>query len=104
MIATSTFTFLLISERIHFDVNLAGVAGVGAQVAGDAIVEAHADGDQQIGFLDGVIDPSFAVHAHHAEIERIGGREAADAEQRHRDGNVAGVGQIRESLARRRKA
>ena len=55
------------------------------QIAGDAIVEAHADSDQQVGFLNGVIDPGFAVHAHHAEVQRIDGREAADAEQRHRD-------------------
>src|SRR6266849_1154855 len=76
---------------IDFDVNLAGFLGVRAQIAGDAIVEAHAHGDEQVGFLDGVIDPRLSVHAHHAEIQRIAGREAANAEQGHGDGKIAGV-------------
>ena len=69
--ATSTLNVLVDLGAVDFDVNLAGALGVGAQVAGDAVVEAHADGDQQIGFLNGVVDPGFAVHAHHAEVERI---------------------------------
>src|SRR5713101_5509951 len=44
---------------IDFDMNLAGALGVGAQIAGDAIIETHSDGDQEIGFLNGVIDPGF---------------------------------------------
>ena len=55
MSAASTFTFLLISDAINFDVNFARVPRVGAQVAGDAIVKAHADGDQQVGFLNRVL-------------------------------------------------
>ena len=51
-------------------------------------------------FLNGVIDPGFAVHAHHAEIHRIGSREAADAEKRHGDGNVAGADELLESVHR----
>src|ERR1700757_1753584 len=37
---------------IDFDVNFAGAFGIGAQIAGDAIIEAHADRDQKIGFLN----------------------------------------------------
>ena len=37
---------------VDFDVNFARALGVGAQVAGDAIVEAHADGDEKIGLLE----------------------------------------------------
>ncbi len=92
------FDVLVDLGAIDFDVNLAGIAGVGLQVAGDAVIEAHADGDQQIGFLNGVIDPSFAVHAHHAEIQRIAGREAADAEQRHGDREMAGANELLEGL------
>ena len=50
--------------------------------------------------MNGVIDPGFAVHAHHAEIHRIAGREAADAEQRHGDGNVAGANELLEGAHR----
>src|ERR1700739_787336 len=81
---------------IDFDVNFAGALGVGAQIAGDAIIEAHADRDQQIGFLNGVIDPGFAVHAHHAEIERIAGREAADAQKRHGNVELPGANELLE--------
>src|SRR5512147_2757804 len=72
---------------IDLDVNLLGVGRVSFEVAGDAVVEAHAEGDEQIGFLDGMIDPGFAVHAHHAEVERMRSREGADAEQRHGNRN-----------------
>src|SRR5258707_7049015 len=71
--------------------NLARALGVSAKVASHTIVEAHADSDQQVGFLNGVIDPGFAVHAHHSEIQRIAGREAADAEKRHGNIKVAGA-------------
>ncbi len=40
------------------------------EVAGDAVVEAHAEGEEEVGLLDGVVDPALAVHAHHAEGER----------------------------------
>ena len=40
--------------RIDVDVNLLRVGRVGLQVAGDAIVEAHAEGEQQVGLLDGL--------------------------------------------------
>ena len=66
---------------------------VGLEVAGDAIVEAHAERDQQVGFLDRRVDPGLAVHAHHAEIERMRRREAADAEQRHRDRDLRLLGE-----------
>src|SRR5579864_2463608 len=78
-------------RAIDLDVNFAGFFGVIAQVAGDTIVKAHADRDEQIRFLNGVIDPGFSVHAHHAEVERVAGGEAADAEQGHGHGEIAGV-------------
>ena len=43
---------------IDFDVNLLGLGGVGSKSAGHAIVEAHAAGDQQVGFLNGVDSPT----------------------------------------------
>ena len=74
--------------RVDVDVDLAGVRRVGLEVAGDAIVEAHAERQQQVGFLNRGVDPGLAVHAHHAEIEPVRGRHAADAEQGHRDRNL----------------
>ena len=75
------FDVLVDLRRIDLDVDLLRVGRVGLQIARDAIVEAHAEGEQQIGFLDRVIDPGFAVHAHHAEIQRMRRGESAEAQQ-----------------------
>ena len=67
-------------RRVDVDVDLACVRRVGLEVACDAVVEAHAESQQQVGFLDGGVDPGFAVHAHHPEVERMRRGNAADAE------------------------
>ena len=55
---------------------------------------------QQVGFLDRVVDPRFAVHAHHAEVQRMRRRHAADAEQRHRDRDLGALGERLQLLHR----
>ena len=74
--------------------DLLGVRRVGLEVAGDAIVEAHAERQQEVRFLNGVIDPRLAVHAHHADVERMAGGQAAEAEQRHRHRRVDPFGEL----------
>ena len=74
---------------VDVDVDLLRVRRVGLQIAGDAVVEPHAERDEQVGFLNRGVHPGFAVHAHHPEVQRMRRRTAADAEQRHRDGNAA---------------
>ena len=78
---------------IDLDVDLLRVGRVVGEVAGDAVVEAHAEGEQQVGLLDGVVDPGLAVHAHHAERERMVRGEAAEAEQRAGDGDLLALGE-----------
>ena len=73
---------------VDLDVDLLRVGRVAGEVAGDAVVEAHAEGEQQVGLLDGVVDPRLAVHAHHAELQRMRGGDAAEAEQRGGDGDL----------------
>ena len=94
---TSTGTFLPISAASMSTWIFFALRRVGLEVAGDAIVEAHAERDQQVGFLNGRVDPRFAVHAHHAEVERMRRRQAADAEQRHRDRDAGGSTNARNS-------
>src|ERR1700730_1768086 len=94
------FNVLIYLRAVDLDVNLARFLRVGAQIAGDAIVKAHTDGDEQISFLDRVIDPRFSVHAHHAEIERVAGREAANAEERHGYRKIASVHELVEHAHR----
>jgi hypothetical protein len=83
-------------------VDLARLLGVRAQVARDAVVEAHAHGDDQVGVLDGLVDPRLAVHAHHAEVARVRGREAAQAQQRAGRRDVGLLHEVPEDLARAR--
>ena len=54
---------------IDVDVDLPRVERVGLEVAGHAIVEPHAEREQQIGLLDRGVHPRLAVHPHHAEVQ-----------------------------------
>jgi hypothetical protein len=82
------------------DVDLLRVQRVGLQIAGDPVVEAHAERDEQVGLLNRGIDPGFAVHPHHAEVQGMRRRTPADAEQRHRNGNVRLLGECQKRCLR----
>ena len=82
---TSTLTFLLISAGSMSTWITCAPGRVALEVAGDPVVEAHAQGDEQIGVLDGLVDLGHAVHAHHAEAERMIFRDRAHAQQRERN-------------------
>ncbi len=62
--------------------NNAGMRCEGIQLAGNSIVKARADGNQQIALLDGQIRRFGAVHAQHAEIARIAGIRRTQTFQR----------------------
>ena len=57
--------------RIDVDVNHFGMRREGGQAAGHAIVEAHAEGDQQIGVGHAHVGGVAAVHARHADEIRM---------------------------------
>ena len=80
-------------RRVDVDVDDARVRRVGADLAGDAVVEAHAQRDQQVGRLDGAVDVLPAVHAHEAVAERMLLVDGADAQQRVRDGDLGLLGE-----------
>ena len=60
---------------IDINVNFLRVLSVSFQAAGHAVVEPHAESEQQIGVLNRFVHPCFAVHAHHSEIQRMRRRE-----------------------------
>ena len=86
---------------VDVDVDLPGVSRVGREIAGHAIVESHPQRDQQVGFLNGVVDPSLAVHSHHAQAQRMARREGPQPEQRERHGRC---GAFRKGAQFRRSA
>ena len=66
---------------------------VGCERAGDPVVKAHPAGNQQICFLNGVVDPRLTMHAHHAQVQLVGGGKAAQAKQGAGHGNLRPLGQ-----------
>src|SRR5947208_1375315 len=68
--------------------NLLRVLRVAGEIAGDTVVEAHTEGEKEVGLLDSVVYPRLTVHAHHAKGKRVRGREAAQAQQPAGHGNV----------------
>ncbi len=67
--------------RVDVDMDDPGIRRVGPHVAGDPVVEAHPDRDQQVGRLDRPVDVLPAVHAHVAVGERMALVDRADPEQ-----------------------
>ena len=65
------FDVLVDFRGIDLHLDFLRLGRVGLQVAGNAVVKAHAERDQQVGILDRVVHPGFAMHAHHAEIQRV---------------------------------
>ena len=60
--------------RVDVDMDDARVRRIRADLAGHAVVEAHAQRDEQVGRLDGAVDVLPAVHAHVAVGERVRAR------------------------------
>jgi hypothetical protein len=64
-----------------------GITGEIVQVAGDPVIEAHAQGNDQIGIHQGPVGFHGPVHAHHAQAHRVVHRQRRQSMQRkgHRD-------------------
>ena len=63
--------------RVDVQMDDLGLGGEGRELAGDAIVEAGAQRDDQVGVLDRVVGELGAVHAEHAQALRMGLGERA---------------------------
>ena len=73
--------------RVDVDVDDLRLRREGGELAGDAVVEARADGDQQVALVHRVVGGDGAVHAEHAHGELVRLGEGAEAHERggHRD-------------------
>ena len=84
--------------RINVDVHDLRLRRIGAHVPRDAVIEAHADTDEQVGRLDRAIHMLPAVHPHVAVGEWIGLIDDTDAKKCPGDWNVRRARQL-EQLA-----
>src|SRR5579863_8264969 len=62
---------------IDIHMNDAGVTGEGLELAGDAIVETSAEGDEKVALGHAHVGGVTAVHARHADEIRMAGGQAA---------------------------
>ena len=94
--------FLLISDGSMSMWTILPCLANSRHLAGHAVVEAHAEGQQQVGLVDGVVGVDGAVHAEHLQAEEMLAGEAAEAEQRQRHGDAGAVGERLQVPAPRR--
>ncbi len=93
--------------RFHVLVNFGGVDiqvddfglfCVFVEATGDAVVEAHADGDEDIAFVREQVGTIISVHAEHADVEGVAGRQGAGAEDGPGCGDTAFLYELAEFL------
>ena len=57
--------------RIYFDMDHLCLSGIFAQIAGDAVIEAHSDCDEDIALVLLDIGAIVAVHTQHTHVQRV---------------------------------
>ena len=80
-------------RRIELDVDHLRPAGEGREVSRHPVIEPEPDPDDQVGLLDGAVHVHLAMHARHAQVQRVRLRERADPEQRGDDRNAGPLGE-----------
>ena len=84
--------------RVDVDVDEFRVGRELGEFAGDAVVEAGADRDDQVGVVHRQVGGDGAVHAEHAEPVLARGRVGAEAHQGRGDREAVGGGQLAQLL------
>ena len=87
-------------RRVDVDVHDLRVRGELAHLAGHAVVEARADREQHVAFVESLVGGDQAVHADHVQRERVALREHAEAHERRRHRDVRLVRELGELLHR----
>ena len=81
--------------RVDVGVDDLGVRGEAVQLAGDAVVEAGSEGDDQVGLLQRGDGGDRTVHARHSHVQRVAVGECAE---RHQGGGDGRSGELGEDL------
>ena len=66
---------LVYFRRVDVDVDYLGVGGEVLDPAGNPVVESHAQGNEQVGFVDGKAGVGPTVHAGHPHVQIVVGGE-----------------------------
>ena len=89
---------LVVFGRVDVHVDHLGLGGEGVHPAGDPVVEPAAQGDEQVGALHGGDRGVVAVHARHAQAQRVGVGEGAPGHQGGDHRNAGPLGQLPEPV------
>ena len=84
--------------RIDIDVDDEAVLGEGRHLSRHPIVEADAEGEEEIGLVDGVVGVDAAVHAEHVERQRGVCRVGPEPHEGHRHRDPGASGELAELL------
>ena len=83
---------------VDVDVNDGSVLTEFLHLAGHAVIETHADGEQKVGFVHGIVGVNRAVHAEPFQRERVRLGETSDAHERGGHGHLGALGKFEEFL------
>jgi hypothetical protein len=83
---------------VDVDVDDLGVGGEAVELARHPVVEPAAEGDEQVRPLHGRDGRVVAVHAGHAQAQRVAVGEGTSGHERRDHGDVAGLGQLSQGL------
>ena len=97
-IGTSGATDLAELGGVDVDVDDLGVGGEAVELAGDPVVEAAPERDQQVGLLHRGDRGVVAVHAGHAEAQLVVVGERAPGHERGDDRDAGELGQLAQRL------
>ena len=86
--------------RVDVEVDDRRAGGEGRELAGDAIVEARTDRDQEVALVHRPVRPLRPVHPRPAEVELVGLGEGALAHERGDDRELPGLGELAQLVAR----
>ena len=99
MATSATRTLLCSAGSMSTWITLASGAKA-LDLAGHPVVEAAAQGDQEVGLLHGGDRRVVAVHAGHAQAQRVRVGEAAPGHQRGDDRDPGALGQLAQGVGR----
>ncbi len=71
---------------------------IGVEISGHAVVEAHADGDEQVALVGHHVGCQIAVHAQHAHVQGMVGGQCAQSQQRASGGQLSFLKQLAQLL------
>ncbi len=86
--------------QVDVEMNDFCLTGIGVEVAGDTVVETHADGDQHVALVGIHVGSDITVHPQHPCVERVVGGDGGKPEDGRAERNAAFLQESQQLLLR----